>query len=124
MGEFEIFGMPVSLGTMIFQAVIFTALIWILKQKFLSKLVGAMESRRESIDNQLNLAETYKHEAEAELLKQREMTEKATQDAKQIIAKAREEANIIVKAARKEAFTIRTEAYENERRALKGRGAS
>lgn len=124
MGEFEIFGMPVSLGTMIFQAIIFTALIWILKQKFLSKLVGAMESRRESIDNQLNLAETYKHEAEAELLKQREMTEKATQDAKQIIAKAREEANIIVKAARKEAFTIRTEAYENERRALKGRGAS
>jgi F-type H+-transporting ATPase subunit b len=124
MGEFEIFGMPVSLGTMIFQAVIFTALIWILKKKFLGKLVDAMENRRESIDNQLNLAETYKREAEEELLKQREMTEKASQEAKQIIAKAREEANIILKAARKESFTIRTEAYENELRALKGRGAS
>lgn len=124
MGEFEIFGMPVSLGTMIFQAVIFTALIWILKQKFLSKLVGAMENRRESIDNQLNLAETYKREADEERLKQREMTEKATQEAKQIMAKAREEANVILKAARKEAFTIRTEAYENELRAMKGRGAS
>ena len=124
MGEFEIFGMPVSLGTMIYQAVIFTALIWILKKKFLGKLVDEMENRRESIDIQLNLAETYKREAEEELLKQREMTEKTTQEAKQIIAKAREEANIILKAARKEAFTIRTEAYENERRAMKGRGAS
>lgn len=124
MGEFEIFGMPVSLGTMIYQAVIFTALIWILKKKFLGKLVDAMENRRESIDNQLNLAETYKREAEEELLKQREMTDIASQEAKQIIAKAREEANIILKAARKEAFTIRTEAYENELRGLKGRGAS
>ncbi|WP_251551982.1 hypothetical protein [Neobacillus muris] len=124
MGEFEIFGMPVALGTMIYQAIIFTALIWILKNKYLGKLVEAMEHRRATIDEQLMLAETQKRESEKELLKQQELTKKASQEAKQIIANAREEAAVIIRTARKEAFTIRTEAYERERRSIKGRDAS
>jgi F0F1-type ATP synthase membrane subunit b/b' len=124
MGDIEIFGLPISLGTMIYQAVIFTALIFILKNKYLNKLVDVMEKRRNSIDNQLKLAAEQKKEAEDELLKQREMTEKATKEAKEIISKARDEASAIVKAARKEAFMIRTEAYEKELKATKERGAS
>ncbi len=124
MGDIEIFGIPISLGTMIYQAVLFTALIFILKNKFLGKVVEAMENRRNSIDNQLKLADAYKHEAEEELMKQREMTEKAKREMKDMIAKARDEASTIVKDARKDALIIRTEAYERERKAMKERGAS
>ncbi|MEW8988102.1 MAG: ATP synthase F0 subunit B, partial [Bacillus sp. (in: firmicutes)] len=75
MGDFEIFGMPVSLGTMIYQAILFTVLIFILKNKLLNKVVEAMEKRRDTIENELNLAETYKLEAEANMMRQRELTE-------------------------------------------------
>lgn len=124
MGDIVILGLPISLGTMIYQAVLFTALIFILKRKFLGKVVNALENRRESIDTQLKLAESSKKEAEEELLKQREITQKATREAKEMIARAREEALSIIKAARKEAFSIRTEAYEHQQRTMKGRGAS
>lgn len=74
MGDISIFGIPISLGTMIYQAVIFTILIYILKNKYLSKLLDALEKRRETIQNKLMLAESYKKEAEEELRKQRELT--------------------------------------------------
>lgn len=115
MGDFEIFGMPVSLGTMIYQAVLFTVLIFILKNKMLNKVVEAMEKRRNTIENELNLAETYKMEAEADMMRQRELTEQATQEARKIIAKGREEAATVVKEARKEALMIRTQAFDDGR---------
>lgn len=113
MGDFEIFGMPVSLGTMIYQAVLFTVLIVILKNKLLNKAVEAMEKRRDTIDNELKLAESYRLEAEANMMKQRELTEQATHQAQKTIAAGRAEASNIVKEARKEALMIRTQAYND-----------
>ncbi|WP_147533421.1 ATP synthase F0 subunit B [Bacillus marasmi] len=113
MGDFEIFGMPVSLGTMIYQAILFTVLIFILKNKLLNKVVEAMEKRRDTIENELNLAETYKLEAEANMMRQRELTEQATHEARKTIAAGRAEATSIVKEARKEALMIRTQAFND-----------
>ncbi len=124
MGDIEILGIPISLGTMIFQAVIFTILIYILKNKYLSKLLDALEKRRDSIANKLMLAESYKKEAEEELLKQRELTKNAVRESKRIITNARDEAAVILRDARKDALTIRTEAFERARRIQKERGAS
>ena len=121
MGDIEIFGMPVSLGTMIYQAILFTVLIFILKRKLLVKLVNAMENRRETIENELKLTDSYKEDAENNMLKQRQMTENATREAKEIISKGRQEAAAIVKEARKDALLIRTQAYEDAR-AKKGQG--
>lgn len=126
MGDFEIFGMPVSIGTMIYQAILFTILIFILKRKLLGKLVEAMENRRETIGNELKLADTYKQDAEDNMNQQREITAKATREAREIIAKGRQEASLIVKEARKEALMIRTQAYDDGRpKNVRGvRGAS
>ncbi|MGJ7919019.1 ATP synthase F0 subunit B [Neobacillus sp. LXY-4] len=115
MGDFEIFGMPVSLGTMIYQAILFTVLIFILKNKFLAKIVGALENRRETIENELRLAETYKRDAEENMMKQREITEQAAQEARKMILNGRQEAENIIKEARKEALMIRTQAYDDGR---------
>lgn len=126
MGDIEILGMPISLGTMIYQAILFTVLIFILKNKFMGKIVEAMENRRESIENELKLAETYKLDAESNMMKQREITEEALRQAKEIIAKGRQEASNVVKEARKDALLIRTQAHEDSRakKAQGVRGAS
>jgi F-type H+-transporting ATPase subunit b len=123
MGDIEIFGIPISIGTMIYQAILFTVLIFILKNKLLGKLVDAMENRRESIDNQLKLADTYKKEAEDLLIKQREDSLRALHESRDLLANAHEEASEIIMEARKDAHTTRTQAFE-ERRARKERGAS
>jgi F-type H+-transporting ATPase subunit b len=123
-GDIKILGISISLGTMIFQAVIFTILIYVLKNKYLSKLLDALEKRRDSIANKLMLAESYKKEAEEELLKQRELTKNAVRDSKRIITNARDEAAIILRDARRDALKIRTEAFERARRIEKERGAS
>jgi F-type H+-transporting ATPase subunit b len=123
MGDIEIFGIPISIGTMIYQAILFTVLIFILKNKLLGKLVDAMENRRESIDNQIKLAGTYKKEAEDLLIKQREDSLKALHASRDLLANAHEEASEIIMEARKDAQTTRTQAFE-ERRARKERGAS
>ena len=60
MGDITIFGLPVSLGTMIYQAIIFTVLVFILKKLVFKKIVGVMESRKSHIENQLQLTEQYR----------------------------------------------------------------
>lgn len=124
MGDFNILGIPISLGTMIYQAAIFTLLILILKNKYLGKLLEALEKRRDTIQRKLMLAETYKKEAEGEMRKQREMTKQAVQEANLIIKRARDEAELILKDARNDALKIRNEAFEEASKIHKGRGAS
>ncbi|NWQ42356.1 ATP synthase F0 subunit B [Bacillus sp. EB106-08-02-XG196] len=123
MGDIEIFGMQISLGTMIYQAILFTVLIFILKRKLLGKVLCALENRRDSIDHKLKLAEAQKQECDRLLMEQREMTEKAKREAKELILQARQEASSIVKEARKDALVIRSQAYEDIRR-MRERGAS
>jgi F-type H+-transporting ATPase subunit b len=122
MGDFEVFGLPVSLGTMIYQAILFTVLVFVLKRFFLKKIVNVMEKRRKSIEEQLKLAESYKAEAERKLLEQQDLLELAEHEARHLVSKSRQDAAQIIKAAKKEAMMIRSEAYTIKDR--KERGAS
>ncbi len=122
MGDFTIFGLPVSLGTMIYQAAIFTVLVLLLKKFVFKKLVNVMESRKEYIANQLQLSEKYKLEAEKTLEEQYEQLREARkeaieilkhseQEAKLIVKDAKEEAKQIIKDAKNEASYIRSQAF-------------
>jgi F-type H+-transporting ATPase subunit b len=122
MSDFEIFGLPVYLGTMIYQAILFTALVFVLKRFFLKKIVNVMENRRKAIEEQLELAESYKAEAKMKLVEQQKLLDQAENEAKFLVSKSRKEAAQIVKAAKKEAMLIRSEAYITKDR--KERGAS
>jgi F-type H+-transporting ATPase subunit b len=60
LGDLTLFGLPISLGTMLYQAVIFTVLVFILKKFVFKKLVDILEKRKQHIDDQLQLTEQYK----------------------------------------------------------------
>jgi F-type H+-transporting ATPase subunit b len=122
MGDFTIFGLPVSLGTMIYQAAIFTILVLLLKRFVFKKLVNIMESRKEYIANQLQLSEKYKLEAENALEEQYQLLKESRkeaigilkhseQEAKLIVKDAKDEAKKIIKEAKDEASYIRSQAF-------------
>ncbi|MGM0904393.1 MAG: hypothetical protein ACQEXB_25225 [Bacillota bacterium] len=81
-----------------------------------------MENRRKAIEEQLELAESYKAEAERKLFEQQELLKQAEHVAKHLISYGRQEAAQIIKTAKKDAMLIRSEAYTNKDR--KERGAS
>jgi ATP synthase B/B' CF(0) len=60
MGDIELFGIQISLGTMIYQAIIFTILVFLIKKFVMKKLLNVMEDRQTYIENQLLLAEKYR----------------------------------------------------------------
>jgi F-type H+-transporting ATPase subunit b len=120
MGDFEVFGLPVSLGTMIYQAILFTVLVFVLKRFFLKKIVNVMETRRRSIEEQLKLAEFYKAEAERKLFEHQELLKHAEHEAKHLVSKSRQDAAQIIKTAKKEAMMIRSEAYTIKDRKERG----
>lgn len=123
MGDFTIFGLPVSLGTMIFQAALFTVLVFLLKKFVFKKLVNVMETRKQYIEKQLQLSEKYKLDAEKVLEEQNELLRQARKEARElmkhseiegklIIKDAKEEAKLILKEAKEEAFLIRSRTFE------------
>lgn len=67
MGDITLFGLPISLGTMVYQALIFTVLVFILKKLVFKKLVAILDNRKQHIENQIQLTEQYKLEAERNL---------------------------------------------------------
>ncbi|WP_342430136.1 ATP synthase F0 subunit B [Neobacillus sp. FSL H8-0543] len=106
MGDITIFGLPVSLGTMIYQAIIFTVLVFILKKLVFKKIVSVMESRKSHIENQLQLTEQYKIEAEKNLESSTEILTQARKDAREIMKYSEKEANLMISAAKAEAREI------------------
>lgn len=112
MGDFQILGVPVSLGTMIYQAAIFTILVLLLKKFVFKKLVNVIESRKQYIERQLQLSQQYKHQAEKVLEDQNALLIQARQQAVDILNHSEEEANMIIKDAEKEAGKILKEAKE------------
>ncbi|MEH7072476.1 ATP synthase F0 subunit B [Neobacillus drentensis] len=122
MGDFTLFGLPISLGTMLYQAVLFTVLVFILKKLVFKKLVSILEKRKLNIENQLQLTEQYKHDAarnlesSEEMMKQarvkaREMMKHSENEAALIINDAKEKAKQILKEANEEAFHARTRSF-------------
>ncbi|MCT8136861.1 ATP synthase F0 subunit B [Anaerobacillus sp. CMMVII] len=116
MGDITIFGMPVSLGTMIYQAVVFTALFWILHKLCLKKVVGALERRKDHIANQLKMTEQYKEEARQKLTEQERLLLETRQEIVKMRLNCKEESELILRNARDEAYKIRTKAYEEQQK--------
>lgn len=122
MGDITLFGLPISLGTMIYQASIFTILVLILKKFVLKKLVHILDKRKERIEDQLKLTEKCKFDAKVNLeaseaiLKQakieaREIIQHSERQAKLIIQDAKEEAKEIKNGAKEEAFRTNTHTF-------------
>lgn len=116
MGDFSIFGLPVSLGTMIYQAAIFTVLIFLLKKYVLKNVVNILEKRKQYIESQLRLAEKYKRDAEVQLAEHDLLIKSAKNEGREILQKSRERAEQIVQDAVEEAAQIRFRAYEEQRK--------
>jgi F-type H+-transporting ATPase subunit b len=112
LGDITLFGLPISLGTMIYQALIFTVLVFILKKLVFKKLVGVLDSRKKHIENQLQLTEHYKQEAEKNLKLSAEVLNQARKDAREIMKHSEYEAKLIISDAKIQAKEILKEAKE------------
>jgi F-type H+-transporting ATPase subunit b len=112
LGDITLFGLPISLGTMVYQALIFTVLVFILKKLVFKKLVGVLDKRKQHIENQLLLTEQYKQEAEKNLELSSDVLNQARKDAREIIKHSQDEAKILIMDAKAEAKEILKEARE------------
>lgn len=112
MGDFTLFGLPVSLGTMLYQASIFTILVFILKNLVFKKLVAILDKRRHDIENQLKLTEEYKLDAKKNLETSENVLKQAKIDAREYMKHSETEANLMIQAAKAEAKQILREAKE------------
>lgn len=112
MGDFNILGIPVSLGTMIYQAILFTVLVFILKKYAFKKIINVIESRKQHIENQLELSEKYRMEAEKAVESNKELLKQAKREAREIVKEGEAKSRIIIDDAREEAKQIVKEAKE------------
>ncbi|MEH7109878.1 ATP synthase F0 subunit B [Bacillus sp. JJ1764] len=112
MGDLTLFGLPVSLGTMLYQASLFTVLVFILKKLVFKKMVGVLEKRKQHIEHQLSLTEQYKKEAIINLEASEEILKSAKLEAWEIRKLSEKEAKLILHSAKEEAKCILKEAKE------------
>jgi F-type H+-transporting ATPase subunit b len=112
LGDLTLFGLPISLGTMIYQAVIFTVLVFILKKLVFKKLVNILNKRTQHIENQLQLTEKYKLDAARNLENSEDILKQARKDAREIMKHSEIEATLIINDAKEKAKQIRNEAKE------------
>lgn len=126
MGDITLYGLPISLGTMMYQALIFTVLVFILKKLVFKKLVAILENRKQHIENQLQLTEHYNLEAKrnlelsAEVLNQsrknaREIMKHSENEAKHLIMNAKAEAREILKDVKEESFRSRSFMHKDSK---------
>lgn len=118
MGDFTILGVPVSIGTMIYQAFIFTILVFALHKLCLKKIINALEKRKNDIENQLKVTEQYKEEAKKHLDEQTKLLEETRKEILKMRLNCKNETNLILKNARDEAGKIQSQAYEELKRRL------
>ncbi len=111
MGDLTIFEIPISLGTMIYQAFLFTVLFVLLRKFVVKKLVKVLVTRKETIENQLAVAKNYQIEGESFAMEQKQLLEQAKVEARELISKGQKEAQNIINMAKEEAGMIRAQAY-------------
>ncbi|WP_419888793.1 ATP synthase F0 subunit B [Neobacillus niacini] len=116
MGDITLFGLPISLGTMVYQALIFTVLVFILKKLVFKKLIGVLDNRKQHIENQLLLTEQYKQEAEKNLELSAEVLIQARKDAREIRKHSEHQAKLMILDAKAKAKDILKEAKEESSR--------
>lgn len=112
MGDITLFGLPIALGTMVYQALIFTVLVFILKKLVFKRLVGVLDKRKQHIEKQLLLTEQYKQEAQRNLELSTEILNQARKDAREILKHSQNEAKLLIIDAKAEAKEILKEAKE------------
>lgn len=118
MGDITIFGIPVALGTMLYQAFIFTVLFWLLHKLCFKKIVDALDNRKKHIENQLTVTEKYKKEAKQKLEEQTKLLEETRREVLEMRKKCKEETEQLLKNARDEAYQIRAKAVEEQKKRL------
>lgn len=111
MGDLTIFKIPISLGTMIYQAFLFTVLFVLLRKFVVKKLVNVLVARKQTIENQLATAKKHQMEGESFATEQKQLLEQAKIEARELIRKGQKEAQNIINMAKEEAGMIRAQAY-------------
>jgi len=112
LGDLTLFGLPISLGTMLYQAFLFTVLVFILKKLVFKKIVSILEKRKLHIENQLQLTEQYKLDAARNLENSKEVMKQARFDAREMMKHSENEAALIINDAKEKAKQILKEANE------------
>jgi F-type H+-transporting ATPase subunit b len=114
LGDLTLFGIPISLGTMIYQAFIFTVLVFILKKLIFKKIVNILDKRKQHIENQLQLTEQYKLDAARNLETSEDVLKQARIDAREIMKHCDNEAKLIISEAKEKATQILEDVNEEE----------
>jgi len=104
------------LGTMISQVLAFALLLFLLKKYAFGPLLGMMQKRQEGIENDINLAQKNREEADKLLKEQIESLKKAREEAHEIVERAKvastKQAEEIVETARVEAVRLKDSAVQ------------
>lgn len=112
MGDIYIFDIPISIGTMLYQAFIFSALVFVVYKLCLKKVINMLDERRQYILQQLKEVEQYKREAKSKYLEQMKELEEAKKEVKQMRENSNKQALYILNEAKKEANELRKRADE------------
>jgi F-type H+-transporting ATPase subunit b len=103
--------------TFVIQLIAFAFLYWFLSKKAFGPLMGIMEKRRQTIQEQLDSASTNRQDAERLIEEQKQALQQARKEAYDIIEQARltgsRQADEIVEAARNESGRLKDEAIRD-----------
>src|SRR5690554_3446712 len=103
MGDLFIFDIPISIGTMLYQAIIFSILIFVLHKFFFKKVIRILDNRKQLIVEQLQEVEEYKEKARRKYESQLLEVKLAKMEAQKIRENSRKEAELILHNAKQEA---------------------
>jgi F-type H+-transporting ATPase subunit b len=104
-------------STFIIQLVAFALLFWFLQKKAFGPLMGIMEKRRQTVQEQLDSAQLNRVDAERLIEEQKQALQQARKEAHDIIEQAKitgsKQADEIVLAARSESGRLKDEAVRD-----------
>jgi F-type H+-transporting ATPase subunit b len=109
-------GIPVNLGDIIFQLVVFIILLALLRKFAFGPIMNMMKQREQHIANEIDTAEQNHQEAKKLAEEQRELLKKSRTEAAELIENARklgeEQKDGIIQAAREEANRLKEAAKQ------------
>src|SRR5690554_8175643 len=113
MGDLFIFDIPISIGTMLYQAFIFSVLLFVLHKLFFKKIIEILDNRKKLIVEQLEEVERYKESAKKKYEIQMEELEQAKIEARKVRDNSNKEAEFIIRNAKMEASKLRRDVYQD-----------
>jgi len=120
-GDLTLLGLPVQIGTMLFQLVVFLLLVYLLQRYAWPYVARALEERRERIRADLEEAARQRAEAQALIEEQRRLLDEARAKAEEILRRreriAEEERERMLEEARQAVEKIRADAQADIARA-------